>query len=224
LNSSPNPGFPEFASNEIQKLWFATQKKEWSSLAILPAAPGLSVVPLAKALARAGETYLERPVRLILAEGTDLNSASRIIIEMSSQLGHGNCVVVALDSIIQNAAGIPIALAADACLLGVQLKQTGFAQANRTVEMVGASRFVGVVTLPPPKKQAPSTPPAKSIRAAPKVSSPPVLSQKSPSLSPPPPPQKPSATASQKALSTPPQKSSGASSQKPLTIPPQKPD
>jgi len=204
LSSPPNLGIPEFTSNEIQKLWFSTQKKEWSSLAIVPAAPGLSIVPLAKALARTGEAYLERTVRLILAEGTDLNSASRIIIEMSSQLSYGNCAIVALDSIIQNAAGIPIVLAADACLLCVQLKQTSFSQANRTVEMVGASRFVGVVTLPLPGKR-----PTQAQVA----SKGPFPAQA----------QKPSNVPPSKSLSIPPQKFPNTSIHKPLNAPPPKP-
>lgn len=170
MSAPQNVGAPEFAANEIQKLWFATQRQEWSSLAVLPATPGFSVVPLAKALARAGETYLERSVRLILAENTDLNSASRIIIEMSSQVGHGSYVIVALDSIIQNAAGIPIILAADACLLGIQLGRSRFEQVNRTVEMVGVARFVGAVTLPPPQKPSASAkfspPPSKPTSKA----------------------------------------------------------
>jgi hypothetical protein len=195
VNSLQNLATPEFTPNEIQKLWFATQKQEWSSLVVVPAAPGFSIIPLAKALARAGETYLEHSVRLILGEGTDLNSASRIIIEMTNQVSQGNYVIVAVDSIIQNAAGIPIVLAADACLLGIQLGKSRFAQANRTVEMIGASRFVGAVTLPKPSKRA---------------------SAKSPHA---PPPLTPSASSSPKPSTT---SSRGISSTSP-SFPPQKP-
>ncbi|MCL2012898.1 MAG: hypothetical protein FWG75_08955 [Cystobacterineae bacterium] len=199
---NPPVGTAEFMANEIQKLWFATQKKEWASLAIIPAAPGFSMVPLAKALAKAGENYLDREVRLILGEGTDLNSASRIIIEMTSQVSYGHCVIVALDSVIHNAAGIPVVLAADACLLGIQLKESRFAQATRTVEMVGASRFVGVVTLPPPPTTTLRSPRPAPLRPA--SSAPP---QKPPPLHPSAAPTPASrSTSNAPALSSPPKK------------------
>jgi len=135
----------------MQKLWFATRKRAWLSLAVVPATPGFSAAPLAQALAQAGESHVER-VHLLDAEGADMCAASRMVEEMRSQVGHGHCVIVAVDSLLQNAAGIPLLLAADACLLGVQLGQSRFSHVERTLERVDASRFVGVVTFPLPGK------------------------------------------------------------------------
>ena len=39
MRAAPAPS-PEQPSVEMQRLWFATLKKDWSSLAVLPAQPG----------------------------------------------------------------------------------------------------------------------------------------------------------------------------------------
>jgi hypothetical protein len=66
---------------------------------------------------------------------------------MTSHVASGGLVIVVLESIVSNPAGIPVALAADAALLCIQLGETDFESAERTVELLGESRFVGAVTL-----------------------------------------------------------------------------
>jgi hypothetical protein len=68
---------------------------------------------------------------------------------MTSHVAAGGISIVILDSVLSNPAGIPVALAADAALLCVALGQTDFESAERTVELIGAERFVGSVTIAP---------------------------------------------------------------------------
>ncbi len=79
----------------------------------------------------------------------NLNDTSRLIIEMTSHAASGGLVIVALDSVLSNQAGIPVALAADAALLCVTMGDTELDAARRTVSLVGKDRFVGTVTVQP---------------------------------------------------------------------------
>lgn len=136
----------ELPSNEVQRLWFATLRREWSSLAVLPAHPGGSASVVAKALAQVATLHKDSPIKLISAEGADLAQASRLIIDMTTHVASGGLAIVLLDSVVANPAGIPVALAADAALLCVHLGDSDLDNARRTLDLVGESRFVGAVT------------------------------------------------------------------------------
>jgi len=141
------PATAEMPSAELQRLWFATLRKDWSSLVVLPAHPGGAATSVARALAQVGAIHKDSPIKLISGEGADLQNASRLIIDMTTHVASGGLVIVVLESVVSNPAGIPVALAADAALLCIQLGETDFDSAHRTVELLGESRFVGAVTL-----------------------------------------------------------------------------
>jgi hypothetical protein len=134
---------------EIQRLWFATLKKEWSSLVVIPAHPGLSAVPLTKALTEVATLHRGSAVKFLSAEGVDVSGTSRLIVEMTSHVSSGGLVLVALESVLAQPAGMPVALAADAALLCVELGETDAALAKQTVEALGETRFIGAVTVRP---------------------------------------------------------------------------
>ena len=138
---------PELPSNDVQRLWFATLRKEWNSLVVLPAHAKGSGTAIGRALAQVASLHKDSAIKLVSAEGADLAGASRLIIDMTSHVASGGMVIVVLDSVLSNPAGIPVALAADAVLLCVQLEDADVESARRTVEMIGESRFVGAVTL-----------------------------------------------------------------------------
>ncbi len=149
MNSAAAASMPitaDLPSTDVQRLWFATLKKEWSSLAVLPSHPGGSAEPIAKALARVAALQKDSSIKLIDASGTDLAGASRLIIEMTSHVAQGGLAIVVLDSVISNPAGIPVALAADAALLTVELKQADIDTGRRTLELLGEAKFVGAVS------------------------------------------------------------------------------
>ncbi len=138
---------PDMPSPELQRLWFATLKRDWSSLVVLPAHPGGAAINVARALAQVAAVHKDAPIKLISGEGADLQNASRLIIDMTTHVASGGLAIVVLESIVSNPAGIPVALAADAALLCIQLGDTDFESAQRTVDLLGESRFVGAVTL-----------------------------------------------------------------------------
>jgi hypothetical protein len=138
----------EAPSSEVQRLWFAALRRDWSSLAVLPAHPEGSADGVAQALAKVARLHKDEGVKLISARGADLSATSRLIIDMTTHVATGGLCILVLDSVLTNPAGIPLALAADAALLCVELGEADTDSARRTVDLIGASRFVGAVTTP----------------------------------------------------------------------------
>lgn len=134
---------------ELQQLWFACLKREWSSLVVLPANPGGSSGDVARALAEIGRLQRGSGVHFLNAEKVDLGATSGLIIEMTSRVTKGELVIISLDSVLSNHAGIPVALAADAALLCIELGKTEVTSARRTLDLLGRDRILGSVTLAP---------------------------------------------------------------------------
>ena len=141
------PEAPNMPSAELQRLWFATLRKDWSSLVVLPAHPGGAATNVARALAQVAAVHKDAPIKLISGEGADLQNASRLIIDMTTHVAAGGLVIVVLDSVISNPAGIPVALASDAALLCVHLGETDTESAEKSIRLLGEARFDGAVTI-----------------------------------------------------------------------------
>ncbi len=141
-------------SLDIQQLWFATLRWEWSTLVLVPADSRGSVVGIAKGLAQVGDLHCGRAVK-ITAEETSLASTSELVEDISGQstirpMNAGSerwkkRTIIALDPVLCDPAGIVVALAADAVLLCVELGKTNIAEARRTVQLIGRDRFIGCV-------------------------------------------------------------------------------
>ena len=132
-------------SAEMQRLWFATLKKEWRSLAVMPSHPHGSAADIARALAQVGKMQNDADVKLISALGIDMAAATRLIIDVTGHTAHGGWAIVLLDSVISNPSGIPLAMAADAALLCVELQKADIESGRRTLELIGENKFVGAV-------------------------------------------------------------------------------
>jgi hypothetical protein len=147
------PSAPNAAS---QALWFAVQGRPWWSLAVVPAGPDESALEVANALYDVGALVSGGPMRLLDARSVTLTSSASFIVNMTSLVsppeerratGGDQRAVVVLASVIDEPAGIPIALAADAVVLTVTLGSTDIDAARRTVELVGAEHVLGCILL-----------------------------------------------------------------------------
>jgi hypothetical protein len=151
---------------DMQELWFATRRREWNTLCVVPAAPGLSALPVAEALAKVGQLIRGHPVRVINAEGVDLSQIAQLAAEMTGQakpstvwtsvasrrpsaVPDGSPVIIALESVVGNPLALPVALVADAILLCVELGQTGVENARHTIHLLGRERLLGTVLVRP---------------------------------------------------------------------------
>jgi hypothetical protein len=145
------------AGTAAHALWFAVQTRPWSCLAVLPAGPGESALSVANALYDVGALVSGGPMRMLDARAVTLSNSASFIVNMSSLVsapgerrqGGAQRAVVVLSSVIDQLAGVPIVLSADAVVLTVVLGKTSLDDARRTLELVGADRVLGCILVPP---------------------------------------------------------------------------
>lgn len=129
-----------------EAVWVAAQRSNWSSLVIVPAEPGLSVVSLARAVAAVGSAQRGEPV-----DGLDLRGVpvaeSRPHAERLADRSRPYHRVALLDPPLESQAAVLLAGSADAAVLVVERDRTPVEQAERVIELLGRERFIGAVIL-----------------------------------------------------------------------------
>ncbi len=146
------PGGNEPIPTELLHLWtLLTQREKWNSLVVVPAQPGTSGLMAGRAIVEVGSQYREKPIRLVDAEGLPPGAASRLVRDIKAYVEQGGMVVTCIDSVLSNPVGLEVALSAERALLCVPLGSTQFSTARHTLELIGKARFLGSVTLHPPK-------------------------------------------------------------------------
>ncbi len=165
-------------SRELQELWFATRRREWNSLVVVPASPGSSALHIAQALGEVGGAIRMSPVQVVNAEGMDLDRIALLVLDIngeaqpelkgsvwtmaSASVSPGGwdapagrsapaarAIIIAIEAVAENPLVLPLALAADAVLLCVELGRTRLADTRHTVELIGRDRIIGTVLLHP---------------------------------------------------------------------------
>jgi len=142
-------------SLSLQQLWFSIQRREWSSLVAVPADRDMPVMDFVKPLYDVGRLAMGDNLRLVDAREVKLTRTAPLIVEMTGAgrgpgSKGGERVLVVIDSVLSHPSGVPVALAADAALLCVEMGKTSLAAARETLQIVGAQRFLGCITLPCP--------------------------------------------------------------------------
>jgi hypothetical protein len=158
---------PPLPSRDLQELWFATRRREWRTLVVMPASAGTSALGIAKSLGEVGGFIRMSPVQVINAEGLDLGKIAALVMDISAAATSAawtmnspntrsggvdpgarlDATIVALDPVVANPLVLPVALAADAVLLCVELGTTELEAARRTLELVGRDRVIGSVVI-----------------------------------------------------------------------------
>jgi hypothetical protein len=128
-----------------QRLWLATQCRQWNSLALVPAGEGVPTMRVARALARAGACHLGHTVEVSDATSIELGQL-RASIEAWVQRRRGaERTILALGPVLASPATAALARAADAAILCVPLGESSIAEAQRAIAEVGPERFLGSV-------------------------------------------------------------------------------
>jgi hypothetical protein len=143
------PRLPHVTADAWPSVWFALAKHSWNSLVVVPASASLSSVTTARQLAAAAKMFEERPFTLIEAESVAPSSVRDIIGSFNDRVAAGERVLIAVGSPLTDYSAIPIARAADAAVLLVRLTETRGRDANRTIDTVGRSHFLGSITSSP---------------------------------------------------------------------------
>lgn len=148
LTAAPRPGAePDKRTKELLELWAVlTRARIWRALAVVPV-PGASALATAQAIANAGGLLRAKPVQVMNAEGLEPAQVEPWIRELKNWVKRDERVLVVLSPVVTHPAGLPLVHAADAAILCVPLFTAGFADAHKTVELVGRGHFIGTVTI-----------------------------------------------------------------------------
>jgi hypothetical protein len=137
---------------EMRKLWTGLRRRPWSTLAVLPAHPGGSVLAAAQAVVDAGAANQSAPISVIDAERATADAVPGLLAQAKQRAADGALVVIALGSPLSQPELIPLALGTDAALLCFALGVSDFASARETLDLLSPERVVGAVTLGAPSR------------------------------------------------------------------------
>lgn len=144
------PDVPAFGDDvRLQLLWLAMQQRVWRSLAILGASEGIDTLAVADTLAKIAWAYTGQPTCVLDMRDLSLRLLEHQIRDMAAQLQGGERVFVALRSMNENPTAVPLAMAADAVVLCVELGRTDIKGARRTLATIGREKFLGTLIVPP---------------------------------------------------------------------------
>jgi hypothetical protein len=131
-------------ASAAEAIWVRTQRSPWSSLAVVPAGPGLPTSAVAEALAAVGTGQRGEAVASRDLRGVGL-ADSRPLVEMLADRSRRYQQVAAIDCPLDSQAALLLSSAVDAAILVVLRDRTKLATARRVLDLVGPSRFVGAV-------------------------------------------------------------------------------
>jgi hypothetical protein len=126
---------------ELQELWLALSSQPWRSLVLVPADPAGSAARLAASLAAAGKELGDLSVTAV-GDGALERGSALALVEGDAPSSR---VLVAVPPVLVEPRGVVLARRADAVVACVARGRTRLADARRTVELIGAERFLGCV-------------------------------------------------------------------------------
>ena len=133
----------------LQKLWLATQRRDWRSLAVLATSPSIDTMELAELLAKLAWWYRGQPSCIFDFRDLTMRLVEYHQRDVRAQVETGVCVFIALRSTVENPSAIPMARSADAVVLGVELGKSDMRLAERTIAEVGRDRVLGAIVVRP---------------------------------------------------------------------------
>jgi hypothetical protein len=136
-------------SVEMQRLWLATQKRPWRSLAVIAGSPGVDTLAVADMLARIAWWYRGQPTGVVDLRDLRLRLVEHQLEEIAELTTHGERLILALRSVSENPTVVPVAKITDAAVMCVELGTTSIRSARSAVDEIGKDRFLGSIVLKP---------------------------------------------------------------------------
>jgi hypothetical protein len=130
---------------KLQKLWLATERRQWRSLAIMAASKSVETLGIAETLAQIAWCYRGQPSCVFDLRDLSLRLADYQIQEANAQADAGARVLIALRSAAENPTALLVAREMDAVVLCIALGETELRAAERTIEEIGRSRVLGTI-------------------------------------------------------------------------------
>lgn len=128
-----------------RRLWVSALAHEWKVLALVPAEPGVSLRDTARALEQVASREGGEALLRVDGAGASLKTATALVEGLRAHLETGGRGVVVVDAPADEPAAVPLALCADAVVIGVRLGKTTVEDVERTRAAVGNAKVIGSV-------------------------------------------------------------------------------
>jgi hypothetical protein len=141
-----------WAESDWQRLWLTLDRMPWRTLALIPAgegAPADFTLTLAVTLSRTGMSHVGTPIPVANGTQVPLTQLNSFLADIRACRDGGERVIVALSPVAENPTTTAIAKEADGVVLCVMLGGMRSSDAKRTIQQIGASKFLGSVIIHP---------------------------------------------------------------------------
>ncbi len=149
---APKTTMTSESSRALQLLWLSVAQRPWSSLLLVPTHSGASTFDFAVRLTEVGRNSTTTRLVLADARGVTLEGVIRVKEGIAAHVAQGARILVLVDPVVENPAGLEIARATDAALLCVTYGQTDIDTARRSLDLCGREFFLGSVAVHAPTK------------------------------------------------------------------------
>jgi len=140
------PGVPGPLNDvALQRLWLATQRREWRSLAVVATGPEVDTLAVANLLAKISWSYRGLPSAVLDFRELTLRMAEHQLRELKEQIAFGDRVIIALSSVAQNPTTLAVASVTDAAVLCMRLGKSEIRADNAAIKEIGRDKFLGSI-------------------------------------------------------------------------------
>jgi hypothetical protein len=133
-----------------QRLWLTLDRMPWRTLALIPAGAGAEAdfsLTLAIVLSRTGMSHVGAPILVADGRQVPLNQLTGFLAEVRECRQGGERVIIALSPAGENPTTVAMAKEADGAVLCVMIGAMRSSDAKRTVQLIGASKFLGSIII-----------------------------------------------------------------------------
>lgn len=130
---------------EWQRLWLATQRRRWNTLALIPIGEDISAPRIADALLAAGRMHLSGTIVAFDEAAVTLSTLQARISALHERVRCAERVILALPDVLRSPAALALAEASDAVILCIGLESSAVDEAERVADEVGRGRVIGSV-------------------------------------------------------------------------------
>lgn len=143
------PTDTESSREDLQRIWFRAQGRQWRTLALVPGDDQTSTFEVANVIARLAFDQGEW-IQVADLRELRLRHVEPFFAAIRWDADRGDRTILAMKSTSANIATIPLARAADCTVLCVSLGLTSLDSTRKTVEQIGREHFLGSVLVRAP--------------------------------------------------------------------------
>lgn len=138
---------PIAADLRCERLWLTLRGGDWTSLALVPTAPGVTTIEVAEALRSVAQADAARQPRTVNATGADVSRTQAILQEMGAAALAGERLLISTDFPLASASALRLMNNASRVVLVVQVGRSRLKAVRSVADAVSPARLAGSVLI-----------------------------------------------------------------------------